>query len=60
MKKYILIPLLGIITFTSCNQKEQKPTPKPETPFLWEAANLYFLLTDRFNNGDTTNDVNFN
>jgi len=25
-------------------------------PFVWEAANLYFLLTDRFNNGDTSND----
>ncbi|MGF1555248.1 alpha-amylase family glycosyl hydrolase [Paucihalobacter sp.] len=28
--------------------------------FVWEGANIYFLLTDRFNNGDTTNDVNFN
>ena len=31
-----------------------------EAPFDWKAANVYFLLTDRFNNGDTTNDVNFN
>ncbi len=31
-----------------------------EKPFVWEGANLYFLLTDRFNNGDLTNDVNFN
>lgn len=29
------------------------------TPFVWEGANLYFLLTDRFHNGDTSNDVNF-
>ena len=29
------------------------------TPFVWEGANLYFLLTDRFNNGDRSNDVNF-
>ena len=28
-------------------------------PFVWEGANLYFLLTDRFNNGDTSNDINF-
>ena len=27
--------------------------------FVWEGANIYFLLTDRFNNGDTTNDINF-
>ncbi len=32
---------------------------KQEVPFVWEAANLYFLLTDRFNNGDTSNDLNF-
>lgn len=32
---------------------------KQDVPFVWEGANLYFLLTDRFNNGDTTNDVNF-
>nr|WP_245577765.1 alpha-amylase family glycosyl hydrolase [Gelidibacter mesophilus] len=32
---------------------------KKEVPFVWEGANLYFLLTDRFNNGDTSNDVNF-
>jgi alpha-amylase len=30
-----------------------------ERPFVWEGANLYFLLTDRFNNGDKTNDINF-
>ena len=31
-----------------------------KTPFVWEAANLYFLLTDRFNNGDKTNDISYN
>ncbi|MDT0558924.1 alpha-amylase family glycosyl hydrolase [Ichthyenterobacterium sp. W332] len=31
-----------------------------EAPFVWNAANIYFLLTDRFNNGDSTNDINFN
>ncbi|MBX2828315.1 MAG: alpha-amylase [Flavobacteriaceae bacterium] len=28
--------------------------------FDWEGANIYFMLTDRFHNGDTLNDVNFN
>ncbi|MEZ4932422.1 MAG: alpha-amylase family glycosyl hydrolase [Saprospiraceae bacterium] len=28
-------------------------------PFFWENANIYFLLTDRFHNGDPSNDVNF-
>lgn len=26
-------------------------------PFVWEGANMYFLLTDRFANGNKTNDV---
>ncbi|GAL62209.1 periplasmic alpha-amylase [Algibacter lectus] len=34
-------------------------TSKEKAPFVWEGANVYFLLTDRFNNGDTSNDVNF-
>lgn len=29
-------------------------------PFVWEGANIYFLLTDRFYNGNPSNDVNFN
>jgi alpha-amylase len=32
----------------------------PSEPFTWEGANLYFLVTDRFNNGNPNNDVNFN
>ena len=32
---------------------------KKEVPFTWEGANIYFLLTDRFNNGNKQNDLNF-
>jgi alpha-amylase len=39
--------------------KAQNTPIKTKTPFVWEGANLYFLMTDRFNNGDKTNDVNF-
>lgn len=31
----------------------------PQIPFIWEGANLYFLMTDRFYNGDKSNDINF-
>lgn len=31
-----------------------------DAPFYWENANIYFLLTDRFFNGDPGNDINFN
>ncbi len=33
--------------------------PKKKAPFVWEGANIYFLLTDRFNNGNPENDVSF-
>lgn len=61
MKKR-LIPLLIFILLLSCIEKKEQKTEETivqETPFIWEAANLYFLLTDRFNNGDTSNDNNF-
>lgn len=31
-----------------------------KTPFFWEGSNVYFLLTDRFKNGNPGNDLNFN
>ncbi|MBK8554520.1 MAG: alpha-amylase [Lewinellaceae bacterium] len=30
-----------------------------KAPFVWENANMYFLMTDRFYNADKANDVNF-
>lgn len=30
-----------------------------DAPFFWENANIYFALTDRFYNGDPSNDINF-
>src|SRR3954466_8546652 len=32
-------------------------TPVAAKPFLWENATVYFLLTDRFNNAFTGNDL---
>ena len=63
MKKYnitlfLLALMLSVATFAQQGRKEK--LSKTETPFVWEGANLYFLLTDRFNNGDTTNDVTLN
>ncbi len=61
--KQLVVILFILITFSSCKHKlgndnvvEASKTP---APFVWEGANLYFLLTDRFNNGDTSNDINF-
>lgn len=47
------------VMILSCNNKNDVVKEISKTPFIWESANIYFLLTDRFNNGDTTNDINF-
>ena len=68
MKKVILLICVSFMIF-NCENKPSSEKNKTDvveassavkTPFVWEGANLYFLLTDRFNNGDTSNDVNFN
>ncbi len=41
------------------NQVDTLEVVKKEVPFVWEGANVYFLLTDRFNNGNPENDLNF-
>ncbi|MBR9855201.1 MAG: alpha-amylase [Algicola sp.] len=67
MKK-LLVVLSLISLFAGCKKVQKKQqtvqtiveeTTKRETPFVWEGANIYFLLTDRFNNGNPNNDVNF-
>lgn len=52
--------LFAVLLFllTACISTEKKVV-EADKPFVWEGANLYFLLTDRFNNGTTDNDVNF-
>ncbi len=53
MKKVLI--LLGLSLLTACSSVKNSQ----EKPFLWEGANVYFLLTDRFKNGDAGNDINF-
>ncbi|MEL0457385.1 alpha-amylase family glycosyl hydrolase [Flavobacteriaceae bacterium SZ-1-7] len=60
MRRIFLLLVLAIFFF-SCKEKEVKEmTKQTGTPFVWEGVNVYFLLVDRFYNGDKTNDVNFN
>lgn len=61
--KYSLLIL--IILAVGCEQKATQ-TAENETkqvslkkPLDWNTATIYFLLTDRFNNGDPSNDLNF-
>jgi len=64
--------LLGIaVLFLLLSCKEQQKSPlkeeiakieivqeiKRQVPFVWEGANIYFLITDRFHNGNIKNDT---
>ena len=60
MKRFSILLLLILIWSAAPAQKKQSIPKSTKTPFVWEGANLYFLMTDRFNNGDKTNDLNFN
>lgn len=65
MKKQVTLILLLTIFMGCAELKQNKNTEMTDAtnfkkPFLWEAANIYFLLTDRFYNADPLNDVNFN
>lgn len=59
--KYLLLIILIVLVIAGCAKKNDKAVLEigKEFSFNWQAANVYFLLTDRFHNGDTSNDVNF-
>ncbi|MFP4090783.1 MAG: alpha-amylase family glycosyl hydrolase [Cyclobacteriaceae bacterium] len=60
-----ICPLLALMLLFQCTTPEsatesQATTSESvEAPFDWRNATIYFLLTDRFNNGETGNDLNF-
>ncbi len=59
MKKVILIVMTTLLSSVAFSQK--KVTPKPiQKPFVWEGANLYFIVTDRFNDGNKEKITTFN
>ena len=60
MKKNILFSIAFLsLLFASCSSTKTSKTAS-KTPFVWGNANVYFLLIDRFNNGDKTNDQTYN
>ena len=64
----LLAGMLAAGSLTSCqsgvnradSSREKLLMAPADGPFYWENANIYFALTDRFYNGDPSNDVNFN
>lgn len=58
MKRLLYLSALIVICLTQCkNPIEKKEIVEPTViPFTWDNAIVYFLLTDRFNNGNIDND----
>jgi alpha-amylase len=62
MKKLSILMLLTL--FCSANNSEAQTKKKivkrvEKIPFVWEGANLYFLMTDRFNTSEKTDEIYF-
>jgi len=70
MKKMLIAIAISAL-FLTCKEEKKEPqvpvsivkdsiqTVPEKAPFVWQGANIYFLLTDRFNNGNPENDLNF-
>ena len=59
MKKYMFLLSVMSLLVSACSSMKNTVTEsdiKKTNDFVWEGANLYFLMIDRFNNGDLTND----
>jgi alpha-amylase len=52
--------LLISLLFCGITFAQKKKAAAPKTPFVWGSSNVYFIVTDRFNNGDKTNDHTYN
>lgn len=59
MNRISIFATLLLVTLSACTAPRQAVSTPPQTPFFWENANVYFMMTDRFNNGNPKNDVNF-
>ncbi|MEO0902068.1 MAG: alpha-amylase family glycosyl hydrolase, partial [Bacteroidota bacterium] len=68
MRKLLIVMIMLSFLFGCKKAKKTPPkqdmvvediAPKKQIPFKWEGANVYFLLTDRFHNGNPENDLNF-
>lgn len=54
----LLLVFLSLVLF-SCGSTQtvsDESVSQKSNVFVWDASNLYFLMIDRFNNGDKTND----
>ncbi|HLF32995.1 MAG TPA: alpha-amylase family glycosyl hydrolase [Cyclobacteriaceae bacterium] len=54
-----LLSLIFLYIHSACTRDVGTELVQVHIPFLWENATIYFLLTDRFSNGDTSNDFSY-
>lgn len=62
MKKILFSIGIASLFLSSCSKTTTQATQTIQSEkqsFVWNGANVYFLLTDRFENGDKKNDVNY-
>lgn len=55
----ILRSVLPGLLFLSASAIAKTSIDQPDTHVFWKSANIYFMLTDRFNNGDPENDLSY-
>jgi alpha-amylase len=49
---FLIFYLISLLSFAQTN-------PNRNRPFTWDNATVYFVVTDRFNNGNTANDQSY-
>lgn len=61
MKRILFYTLFSMtLVLTGCSSsKKTTMNPSSKTPFVWEGANLYFLLTDRFKDNNEKKEIYF-
>ena len=57
MKNLLLLTLASLLLFGCSTQQTVAKKTDTTTPFIWQNANVYFLLIDRFKNGNPNNDT---
>ena len=52
----LVILLLTVLVFATCKPAEVASDTSSSSSFTWDNATIYFMMTDRFYNGDEAND----
>lgn len=58
LTKFLSLFLTIILVFGCKSNQNVTAVVNEELPFTWDNATIYFMMTDRFNNGNPANDYN--